>query len=626
MPPSAPSTSKATPTATLATPITLPAWAEEMRAVFRGATASQFILHGAIHDLVPVNSVDGTPRFLSLKAFLEEVLFGRFDVIVRYDRGTGIQVPRGADEFLRFLRGFDDWNGTSYAKSPASVPRDPAVALAVLDRFLEHCAQHQAIEGNVLVRRPIRIAVLIDYAHFLAPSGDTLQVSGRHGDALIRLLDWANDPTLVEAQAVTILLSENLADLHASLSGNPYVAKIEIRLPTQPELHSFIQQLLRSDGTLAQALDLDAEVLSQRVVGLSRVNLKHALQHAARNGLKVDSAYVVAKRRELIEKECRGLLDFIESDMSLEQVAGHTEARAWLRDDAKLLKLGQTRSVPMGYLLCGRIGTGKTFLTTCWAGEIGIPCVVFKNFRDRWQGSTEGNLERIFSILKALGQVLVFVDEADQATGKRDSGADDGGVSGRIYAMLAKEMSDTRNRGKIVWVFATSRPDLIEVDLKRPGRLDVHIPLFPPETDDERNILFRSLAKKVGVDPESVPDLPPASPLSGNELEALLVRARRTADLAAATAIEEGTTAHPPAVALKKKGGRSKKVDPLRAVIEAALVDFRPMAHKEKLELMDLVAVKECTDSRFLPPRYRAMALEDVEIRIDELKARLHER
>ena len=136
----------------------------------------------------------------------------------------------------------------------------------------------------------------------------------------------------------------------------------------------------------------------------------------------------------------------------------------------------------MGYLIAGRIGTGKTFLVQCWAGELGIPCVVFKNFRDRWVGATESNLEKIFAILRALGQVVVFVDEADQAAGKREGGDGDSGLSGRVYSMLAKEMSDTRNRGRIIWVFATSRPDLLEVDLKRQGRLDVHIPLFPPET------------------------------------------------------------------------------------------------------------------------------------------------
>ena len=65
--------------------------------------------------------------------------------------------------------------------------------------------------------------------------------------------------------------------------------------------------------------------------------------------------------------------------------------------------------------------------------------------------------------------------------------------------MLAKEMSDTQNRGRIIWVFATSRPDLLEVDLKRQGRLDVHIPLFPPQTSAEMRDLLAVMAKKLKV-------------------------------------------------------------------------------------------------------------------------------
>src|SRR6185295_5278871 len=142
---------------------------------------------------------------------------------------------------------------------------------------------------------------------------------------------------------------------------------------------------------------------------------------------------------------------------------------------------------------------------------------------------TEGNLEMIFNVLHALGQVLVFVDEADQATGRREGGDGDAGVSGRVYGMLAAEMSNTANRGAILWVFATSRPDLLEVDLKRAGRLDVHIPLFPPQDAASRNALFKSMGKKVGFRPEDgdLPLLPPELEIGGNEMEAILVQARR---------------------------------------------------------------------------------------------------
>jgi SpoVK/Ycf46/Vps4 family AAA+-type ATPase len=252
----------------------------------------------------------------------------------------------------------------------------------------------------------------------------------------------------------------------------------------------------------------------------------------------------------------------------------------------------------MGYLIAGRIGTGKTFLVTCWAGELGIPCVVFKNFRDRWVGATESNLEKIFGVLRALGQVVVFVDEADQAAGKRGGGDTDGGLSGRVYSMLAKEMSETRNRGRIIWVFATSRPDLLEVDLKRQGRLDVHIPLFPPETPAEQRALLLAVVKKLKlpVSEADLPELPGSVALGGNELEGVLVRALRTWELA------------------------SEPRQPLPQILLQVLKEVRPSAHTRKLEYMDLVAVKECTDARFLPARFRELDPDELEKRIEELR------
>jgi SpoVK/Ycf46/Vps4 family AAA+-type ATPase len=172
--------------------------------------------------------------------------------------------------------------------------------------------------------------------------------------------------------------------------------------------------------------------------------------------------------------------------------------------------------------------------------------------------------------------------------------------------MLAKEMSDTKNRGKIIWIFATSRPDLVEVDLKRQGRLDVHIPLFPPGDREGRAGLFAAMAHKLKlpIKPEELPALPDNDQLGGNEMEGLLVRALR--DYEAAKDAEE-----------RGKG----KARPLRDCAADAIQDFRPSAHVERLELMDLLAVKECTDTRFLPERFRKLSLADVNARIERLKA-----
>src|SRR5262249_23947770 len=160
------------------------------------------------------------------------------------------------------------------------------------------------------------------------------------------------------------------------------------------------------------------------------------------------------------EKDCNGLIEFVESPRTLDDLYGQEKVKAWLRQDIALWKKGDVGALPKGYLFCGPVGTGKTFMVECLAGEAGVPVVKLKNFRDKWVGSTEGNLERNFRLLQALGRCYVFVDEADQSIGRRDSGGGDSGTSGRVYSMLAEELGASDSRGKLVWILASSRPDL----------------------------------------------------------------------------------------------------------------------------------------------------------------------
>src|SRR4029079_12819293 len=96
---------------------------------------------------------------------------------------------------------------------------------------------------------------------------------------------------------------------------------------------------------------------------------------------------------------------------------------------------------------------------------------------------TEGNLEKILNVIRAIGQVVVIVDEGDRAVGNTD-GEGDGGTSSRVIARIKEFMSDTSNRGRILFLVMTNRPDKLDVDLKRAGRLDRKIPFLysqPPE-------------------------------------------------------------------------------------------------------------------------------------------------
>jgi AAA+ superfamily predicted ATPase len=559
-----------------------------MRDLFRSGSAAQFILHGSVFDVVP-----SAGKLLSVPIFLEQVMFSTYDVVLRYDRSRGVRATRGADDWGEWLQ-----SALGRESNSMTLMREPGAALELIDRYLLRTLNLQALPGAP-ASAPKRVAVIVEFAEFVVPRGDAAHLGGPFAANTVKVLGWANDPAIVQSNIVTVLISEGLHDLSNLVVDNPHVAALHIPLPDETEMGAYVKALAATQFPDIEARsDVSLDMLASRLTGLSRVGARTAIALALGTDRRITNDWLGQIKKDLIEREAQGLLDFIESTFTLDNVAGHDAVKAWLREDATLLKKGALRALPMGYLIAGRIGTGKTFLVQCWAGELGIPCVVFKNFRDRWVGATESNLEKIFAILRALGQVVVFVDEADQASGKREGGDGDSGLSGRVYSMLAKEMSDTRNRGRIVWVFATSRPDLVEVDLKRQGRLDVHIPLFPPETPAEREALLLAIAKKLKL-PLTADDLPPFADdvtLGGNELEGVLVRALRVHELS------------------------PEPRKPLRDVLTEVIKEVRPNPHTRKLEYMDLVAVKECTDVRFLPAKYRDLSPEELETRIDALR------
>ena len=583
----------------------LPVWAQQMKDTFRSGTVSQFIISGNIHDSVP-SQQEGKVRFFPLKQFLAEVLFVPQDIILFYNRGKGIQLAKGAEHFFKYMQIFDKFHGSRFATDSGSageasasleagslLPRDPVRALELIDRFL------QFIIGGDPEQGTLSAAVVIDFASFIVPRGESLYLSGEIGVNIIKILNWAQDPAILGSNVVTALLSENLTDLSEYIVENPCNCKIAIPLPGAGEIAEWIRFLVGEQKEFREISEVDIDSLAVKLQGLNRINIKNILLQAMKNNRLITMKQLARLKKEIIEKEAFDRLEFLEFDRTLDDVAGHEEAKAWLREDAQLLKKGAVRALPMGYLITGRIGTGKTYLVECFAGECGVPFVALKNFREKWVGATEGNLEKVFHILHALGQVVVFIDEADQMTGKRDGGEGDSGLSGRVYGMLAKEMADTSNRGKILWIFATSRPDLLEVDLKRQGRLDIHIPLLPPADEAGMKALFMAMARKLKIDlqQDEIPSLPFKQPLSGNEIEGLLIRALRIFELQ-----------------MDLGKGRTF-VEILTEVIR----DFRPSMYTRELELMDMLAVRECTDERFLPARFKKMSKEDIERRISQL-------
>ncbi|HYZ88019.1 MAG TPA: AAA family ATPase [Myxococcales bacterium] len=567
---------------------TFPEWARRLAERYYTKTVSTFILHGAVRDLQPADDGKGGRRFVALRTFLSDELFGSRDLVVFYDRSSGIRLatPEMQKDFMAAVAGYDSLFGTEYAKA---VPKDPTRAFPLLESY----ARVRIADGK-------SVAFVIDFAETVAPAGDLGFMPGEDRYALVTLVKWAQDPQFLSADFSVCLVAENLAELNPRIGRNPYASQIEIPLPSEKERAEYIEWKL-SGRSIREVSDVNALAMAQMTAGMSRVSLDRILTEAL-SGAKLTADRLKEKKKEIIQAECLGLLEFIEPQHSIDMVAGHAKAKQLLRQAARAIQTGKRDVVPMGFLIAGPIGTGKTFLSTCFAGEIGIPCVKFLNFRSQWQGVTEGNLERIFNLLKAMWPVAVIVDEADAFLGNR-SAQGDSGTSARVFSQIATFMGNTDYRGKIVWFLLTSRPDLLPVDLKRQGRAEEHLALFYPESHDERLDLARTMAKKAKVqfDGDLAQVLPPDLPkMSGADIEAALVRAK-----------------------LRAVSDKREKVT--QEDLKETFADFVPPNYPLEVELQTLVAVAECTSRELLPESYRQKPRDEITRRIRELKLLLLE-
>ena len=564
----------------------LPFWAQELAYKYCSKTANLYIVHGNIRDFLPHQMNDNEFNFVKIQDYIAEVLFGNRDIIVFYDRSSGVTfcTKEMRKDYLQVLSGL---NGDA----DASLSRDPMEAFHALEKYFYRN-----------IKRKRRIVLIIDYSETILPNTDISRYTDEDRYCLVTLNRWANDPIFTEGDISILLLTENLVDLNIKLVRSPSTIKVNIPLPDETVRERFLNFLDREEKLLLEDR-LSAKEVAKVTSGLNLVNVYHLAAESYQEDKKISREYLRLKKKEMIENEAIGLLEFIESEFDLSMVSGHNFVKKRFKNAAKAIKMGRFDVLPMGYLIAGPVGTGKSFMVTAFAGEIGIPIVKFNNFRSKWQGVTEANLEKVLNILKAMSPVGVMIDEADAFLGNRNQEGDSG-TSNRIFAQIASFMGNTEYRGKIIWFLITCRPDLLPIDLKRQGRAEEHLALFYPEEIYEKEELFQTLVKKLKLRIQKVNVIELLRKyrfdFSGADLESILIRAKLLAAM-------------------------NNHVFITRNDLEETIRDFIPPAYPHEIELQNLVAVLECTSREMVPKRFQNLDRGRVVAEIKQLKMILAE-
>ncbi|NXW74379.1 PEX1 factor, partial [Hirundo rustica] len=319
-----------------------------------------------------------------------------------------------------------------------------------------------------------------------------------------------------------------------------------IRSPDQKQrweiLYSVIKKKLNSDPK--DFSDLDLQCIAKETEGFvardftllvdRAIHTCASNQNASDNGdLNLSTVDFQKALKDFTPLALRNANLHKPKDLDWDRIGGLKDVKQMLRDTimlpAKYPELFANLPIRQrsGVLLYGAPGTGKTLLAGVVARESGMNFISIKGpeLLSKYIGASEQAVRDIFNRSQAAKPCIVFFDEFDSIAPRR--GHDNTGVTDRVVNQLLTQLDGVEGLQGVYVLAATSRPDLIDPALLRPGRLDKCLYCPPPDQNSRYEILkalSHSLSLANDVDFQDL--AAKTEQFTGADLKALLYNAQ----------------------------------------------------------------------------------------------------
>lgn len=526
-------------------------WYEQFLNRYKAGISHQFLFHFNIRDLM-----DNT-RYIERYIYEEFIKQRGFSVIMFYDISRGLTFYDVAMQ--------REFNKITANEAESLMRALPSKLFPYID----------------IVLKNTKAVLFLDHTEKIIPSGEIASMSLEERASLIWLCEWSVNFRISSVGSAVFLFADNLADVSREVLKSSYRTEpVMVELPDEKDRFEYIRYLLLDNKV---GIEISQDVFAKLSSGLSRKAIKDIKLKAEAEGVPISFEFIKEKKHQVLQVEYGDVLDFIYPEIGFEDIGGMDKAKDYLlKNVVKPIKEGDLRRVAMGILLCGPSGTGKTLLVNALAKSSGFNCVKIDMSRilGQYVGESEKNFKKC--LLGALSQqpVIVFVDEIDTAFRRDDKG--DSGVGRNIFSEFLQFTGNTKNRGKVIFIAATNRPDLLDPALKRAGRFDKKIPILLPE-EKERAGIFSIMMKKYGFDhniADFIPFAVKTPGYTGAEIESVV---RKAYELANEDEINGNIITG--------------------TILDQAIDRQRPGT--KQVEFMTKLAVLECDDMDLLPESYR---------------------
>ncbi|KAJ2781574.1 Peroxisome biosynthesis protein pex1 [Coemansia javaensis] len=434
----------------------------------------------------------------------------------------------------------------------------------------------QAIARDVLTNQPSLL--VLDGLDSLLPAeteqGDARRVR-QLADALVGALD-ARDGRRV----VVLATGGGRAQLHARLfAAGVFQSVLEIPAPGKAERELVLAAVARRNATPADAQGVGLAALAYLTEGYMPADLHELYERAVHEATMrvlaraeaeagaaaATEADVVVTHADLVRAHAgfrpmslRGV-QLQSSQTRWADIGGLEDTRRQLRETLELptryaaIFAASPLRLRSGVLLFGFPGCGKTLLASAIARECGLNFIATKGpeLLSKYIGSSEQSVRDLFKRAVAASPCVLFFDEFESIAPRR--GHDNTGVTDRVVNQFLTEMDGAEGLRGVYVLAATSRPDLIDPALLRPGRLDKAFLCGMPDAGDRLDILRCHAAKVAAADCVDWPQIARRTDgFTGADLQALVYNAFLEAVHEAAA--ERGSATSPGAAAAGEPG------------------------------------------------------------------------
>lgn len=541
-----------------------PAWLTTIIERSKSANARVHLLHSNIRDIVfdPNCPPENPDKLLPITEFINQRFWGNKDISLYYSLRTGISESNiGSNKPIKLdspkiSKTFWDDLSEKVAKDPypldpmvpeAKEPKSwrlPRMAIPELTRALSRpVTVKDNNEPNSPTRR-LSIGLVIDYLQHIVPEralGDAFE----HARIVEMLQQWSMDTQIKAANHTIVLLTAGLTEVSAELTNSDSrISLIRVDRPNFEQRQNFLAWLASNSSFgfefLGRGVESFYKQLARLTPGMNYADLLQLIRTLKEKRLTINSKeewekvwqdFVKTHRNDTLERESGGLLKAKDSAFGLEDVAGYDYVKKrMLRWKGAI----QNNNLDIsGILFAGPPGTGKSFFASALAKEANLNVLTMGNVRNMYVGGSERNMERILDVARSFAPVVIFIDEIDQAFQSRDHAQDNTGVSQRLLGMLLSFMEEKENQGKVLWIAASNRPDLLDSALL--SRFKEVIPFLLPDTVSCRDLLQDKLPKQSAFrwkEATLIETLVKSvvGKYAGRELETIVKEARRLAE------------------------------------------------------------------------------------------------